>query len=166
MSASSVSETIQLIIAPVVLITACGLIESGILGRYTSLGQRIRSLTHERLDLLSSGKEKEYFWMERMQEIDRQIPLLIQRHQLLQNASLLIYSSISVFIFSMFAIAIAVTSNLSVIATLSLFLFMLGTMVLCLGVFFVTQEIRISHQAICYETHRVLSLYPSSMSVK
>jgi len=38
MSAADIAQTIQLIIAPVVLITACMLFQNGILLRYASIG--------------------------------------------------------------------------------------------------------------------------------
>lgn len=44
MSAADVAQTIQLIIAPVVLITACAIVQGGILGRFIYVGQRMRLL--------------------------------------------------------------------------------------------------------------------------
>jgi Protein of unknown function (DUF2721) len=158
MSAVDVAQTIQLIIAPVVLITACAIIQGGILGRFMYVGQRIRTLANERLDLLHRGKMNDAFSQERLQEIDRQIPLLKQRHRLLQKSGLLIYGAISIFLVSMFAIALSVTSNLGEIATLALLLFLAGTCLLLTGVLFAGQEIRLSHQAICYEVDRIASL--------
>lgn len=158
MNAADVAQTIQLIIAPVVLITACAIIQGGILGRFVYVGQRMRSLANERLGLLHSGKIDDAFSLERLQEIDRQIPLLKQRHRLLQKGVLLIYNAISIFLFSMFAIALSVASNFGAVATLALMCFLLGTCLLLTGVIFAGQEIRMSHQAICYEVDRVTSL--------
>ena len=59
MSAADVAQTIQLIIAPVVLVTACTLIQNGILGRYANLGERMRLLAGERLELLRFGKSED-----------------------------------------------------------------------------------------------------------
>jgi hypothetical protein len=158
MSAVDVAQTIQLIIAPVVLITACAIIQGSTLGRFMYVGQRIRSFVHERLELLHSGKKGDAFSLERLQEIDRQLPLLKQRHRLLQKSVLLIYNAIAIFLLSMFAIALSVASNLSVIATLALLCFLLGTCLLLTGVVFMGQEIRMSHQALCYEVNRVAAL--------
>lgn len=158
MDAAEVARIIQLIIAPVVLITACAIIQGGVLGRFMYVGQRIRSLANERLELLHSGKLDDAFSVERLQEIDRQIPLLKQRHRLLQKGVLLIYTAISIFLLSMFAIALSVASNLGAAATLALFCFLIGTCLLLTGVVFAGQEIRRSHQAICYEVNRIASL--------
>ena len=157
MSAADVAKTIQLIIAPVVLITACALIQNATLGRYASVGQYMRSLALERLGLLRSG-DMDIFHQERLQEIDRQIPLLTHRHRLLQNAALVIYSAVSIFLTNMFAIALAVSLNSPGAATLVLALFLIGTGVLLTGVILISLEIRISHRAICYEVGRIGSL--------
>lgn len=156
MSAADIAQTIQLIIAPVVLITACMLFQNGILARYSNIGQRIRSLTHERFELLRSGKE-DTFYFDRLQAIDCQLPLLTQRHRLIQKAALLAHSAIAVFISTMFAIALSVTLNAGIVGMLALALFLMGTGVLLLGIFFTALEIRISHQALCYEVHQIIS---------
>jgi hypothetical protein len=158
MNAADVAKTIQLIIAPVVLITACAIIQGGILGRFIYVGQRVRGLAHERLDLLHSGKINDAFALERLQEIDRQVPLLKQRHHLLQTSVLLIYSAIAVFIVSMFALALSVASTTGAIAAMALLCFLVGTCLLLLGVIYAGQEVRMSHQAICYEVNRITSL--------
>jgi uncharacterized membrane protein len=98
------------------------------------------------------------FSLERLQEIDRQIPLLKQRHRLLQRSVLLIYNAISIFLLSMFAIALSVAVNSSLAATLALACFLLGTCLLFMGVMFTGQETRMSHQAICYEVDRITAL--------
>lgn len=158
MSATDVSKTIQLIIAPVVLITACALIQNAILIRYAAVGQYMRSLALERLQLLRSSQAADLFYLERLQEIDRQIPFLTQRHRLLQNIVVLIYGSISIFLMNMFAIAFTVAIGSDASATFALILFLLGTGVLLVSVFLTTVEIQKSHQAICYEVGRIAML--------
>lgn len=158
MSAADVAKTIQLIIAPVVLITACALIQNAILIRYAAIGQYMRSIALERLQLWQSRETNDLFFLERLQEIDRQIPLLTQRHRLLQNAVLMIYGAISIFLMNMFAIALTVAVGSDASATFALTLFLLGTGVLLTGVFLTTLEIHISHQVICYEVSRIAML--------
>lgn len=52
MSAETTARIIQTIIAPTVLITACAIILNGIIGQYNTIGSRLSSLAHERLELL------------------------------------------------------------------------------------------------------------------
>jgi Protein of unknown function (DUF2721) len=96
--------------------------------------------------------------LERFQEIDRQIPLLLQRHRLLQKNILLIYGSIAIFLVNMFAIALTVIIGSDAASTCALILFLFGTGVLLISVFLTTLEIRMSHQAICYEVNRIAML--------
>ena len=49
MNAEMVARIIQLILAPVVMISACAILESGLLGHYASINARLRNMTHERL---------------------------------------------------------------------------------------------------------------------
>lgn len=158
MSAVDIAQTIQLIIAPVVLITACMLFQNGVLVRYASIGQRIRSLVHERFELLQSGQSDDMFKIERIQTIDYQLPLLTRRHRLIQKASLLSYSATAIFISTMFAIALSVALNAAIVGTIALMLFLAGTGVWLIGIFFTAQEIQISHRALCYEIHQITSL--------
>ncbi|NJL84851.1 MAG: DUF2721 domain-containing protein [Leptolyngbyaceae cyanobacterium SM1_1_3] len=155
MNAADIAKTIQLIIAPVVLITACMLFQNGVLVRYATIGQRIRSLAHERYELLRSGKTDNAFSLERLQTIDRQLPLLTHRHRLIQKSALSAYSAIAVFILTMFVIALAVTLNASIIGTAALILFLAGTGILLISIFYISLEVRISHRAICYEVHQI-----------
>ncbi len=158
MSAENVGRTIQLIIAPVVLITACALIQNAVLLRYAGVGQYMRSIALERLQLLRSEDVKDKYYLERLQEIDRQIPLLTRRHQLVQKTVMVIYGAMITFLSNMFAIALAVALNATGVATFALILFLLGTALLLLGVCLTALEIRMSHHAICYEVGRIASL--------
>jgi hypothetical protein len=158
MSAVDIAQTIQLIIAPVVLITACMLFQNGVLARYASIGQRIRSLSHERFELVRSDKAGDTLNLGRLQAIDRQLPILIHRHRLIQRSALLAYSAIAIFIFTMFAIALSVALEAGAIGTIALILFLIGTGVLLAGIFFSGLEIRMSHRAICYEVHQITLL--------
>lgn len=158
MNAADVAQTIQLIIAPVVLITACAIIQGRVLGRFVYVGQRLRSLANERLELLHKGKMEDAFSLERLQEIDRQIPLLKQRHRLLQRSVLLIYAAIIIFLITMFVIALSVALDAGSIAALALSCFLLGTSLLLIDVILAGQEIRMSHRAMCYEIDRISSL--------
>jgi Protein of unknown function (DUF2721) len=155
MSAANIAQTIQLIIAPVVLITACMLFQNGILLRYASVGQRIRSLSHERFELIRSSKADDMYSAERLAAIDRQLPLLTQRHRLIQKAALLAYCAIAIFISTMFAIALSVAFNASVVGTIALTLFLTGTGVWLIGIFLTAIEIRSSHRALCYDVHQI-----------
>jgi len=58
MNLEMIVRTIQLIIAPAVMITACCIFTNGLLGHYAAIGERLRITVRERVDLLRL-REKE-----------------------------------------------------------------------------------------------------------
>lgn len=153
MNAEAVGRTINLIIAPTVLMSVGTLVQNGILGRYTSVGDRMRKIDQERLQLLRDKSLP--YWEERMGLLDKQVPVFIRRHSLLQSALLTIYLAMLLLLICMFAIAVSVIWAFNTWAIAALFLFLLGGVVLMLGVSLIAMEIRISHIAICYELRRL-----------
>ena len=107
MSAEVVAQTIQLVIAPAVMISGCTLIQSGILGRYSNIGTRLRSLTRERFELLTTPDIPDRMFGDALFLLDSQLKSLSRRHLLIQTAVLVLYGAILWFLFSMLAIAAA-----------------------------------------------------------
>lgn len=164
MSAQTVATVIQMIIAPVVMVTACAIIISGLLSRYSAINDRMRLMARERLDLLLAHKPEldtaptHAYTVERLHQIDRQLPDLLRRHRLVRDAVLAVYCAIIVFIVCMFVIAIADALASAWLALGALVLFLLGTAALLVGVVLTAIEVRVSHLAIRFEVERVLSL--------
>jgi hypothetical protein len=167
MTSQLVAQVIAQILAPVVMVSACAVLLTGILNRYLSVGDRLRQMAHERLELLVTGDQqrlsyaeavKHPFKAERLREIDHQLPDLQRRHLLLHNAVLIIYGAILFFIACMFMIAWAVSSKSSMLANFALWIFLAGTAVLLCGLLFVAIEVRVSAKSVQYESARVLNL--------
>lgn len=166
MTVEMVTRTIQLILAPVVMISACSITLTGLLNHYNEINHRVRAMTHERIDLLRSTGQRlaaafaaaDEFTRERLDQIDQQLPVLLHRHMLIRNAMLSIYSAILVFIVNMFVIALAAISQTDWLSSVTLICFLIGMIVLFAGVLFVVFEVHLSQRAIEYETRRVLQL--------
>src|SRR6266487_765554 len=107
MSSEAIGRTIQLILAPVVMFSACSVFVGGVLNHYTSVGDRIRALTRERLELLRGGRS--VLSLERLDEIDTQLPELLNRHRLIHHALLAVYASIGILVLMMCIIALTAT---------------------------------------------------------
>jgi hypothetical protein len=127
MNAALVTQTIQLIIAPVVMVSACGVILNGLLSRYASVNDRLRTMAHERWDLLRTTRggeavaaEPDPNVVERLQEIDIQIPQLLRLHHQLRDAALLLYVALLFFIACMFLIAAGTLLDVQPLATATL----------------------------------------------
>jgi hypothetical protein len=165
MSVEMVARTIQYILAPVVMISACAILQTGLLGHYTDISSRLRALSRERFELVMGGHRGEktladgtFYDTERLVEIDHQAPDLLHRHRLVRDCALAIYAAIFFFVVDMGLIGAAVVSNTNGIATLALVAFLIGLAALLWGILHIVVEIRSSHRAVEYEVGRVLSL--------
>lgn len=166
MDLEAVTRTIQLVLAPVVMVTACAILLGALQSRYAFVNDRLRAMSGERLELLRTPGASsltlpptaDAFVVERLEEIDRQVPDLLGRHLTLRNAILSVYYAIATFIATMFVIALATTLGTAFLATAILVLFLVGTALLFLGVGLTTLEVRASHLAVHYEVSRVMSL--------
>jgi hypothetical protein len=161
-----VAQTIQLILAPVVMVTACAITLNGLLPRYGQINDRLRGLTRERLDLLRAvGPEATEpaaaagsVAAERIAVIDRQAPDLLRRHRRVHDAVLTLFAAMIVFVATMFVIALAAAADSPALATVALLLFLAGTAVVLAGVVVASLEVGASHRALQFEVERALSL--------
>jgi Protein of unknown function (DUF2721) len=165
MTTEMIVRTISLILAPVVMITSCVLLLNGLLTRYEIISARLRAMHRERLDLLqvigyktSDGEPTLGFSMQRVQEIETQLPPLLYRHKLIRNAILAVNVAILIFISSMFIIALAVITNTPLTAGTALLAFLIGTGALLVGIVITTLELYRSQREVAYEIRHGLSL--------
>lgn len=173
MTVEMLARTIQIILAPVVMITACAIALGSLQSRYGAINDRLRLMTRERLDLLRTlgvqivplmppgGTPQiatDAYAEERLIELDVQIPQLLRRHRLGHVAVLAAYYAMLVFIGDMFVIAAAVATNASLLVAPALIVFLVGMSVLLAGVLAIAEEVRSSHRTLRYEVERVLGL--------
>ncbi len=160
MSPEAVSRTISLIIAPAVMISACAILLGGLLSRYSSINDRLRSMVRERLDLLSAVDEADLgpVARTRLDLLNYQVPDLMRRHRQEHNAIVTTYLSILVFILSMLILGIAATTSLDLVASAALFVFLFGTILLSFAVVLIIGEVRNSLVAVSYEVTQVFHL--------
>ena len=157
MSAETVTRTIQLILAPVVMLSACSIFVGGLLSHYAAINDRIRALAHERFELLR-GPRDDRLVAERLEEIDVQLPALLRRHGLVQHALLAAYLGILILVASMCVIALSATVSAEWLVSLVLAMFVVGILAVLLSVVLISVEVRTSQQAIGFEVQRVLLL--------
>jgi hypothetical protein len=163
---ASIIQTIQLVIAPAVMITACAILLAGIQSRYAAVNDRLRLLARERLDLfrrdddtrLAPPPPANVYAIERLTEIDAQVPGLLRRHRLIRDSLVLVYVAVAIFLLSMLTIAAAAALQPPLVAALALGLFLLATASLLAGVILTTADVWLSHLALQYEVNRVMGL--------
>ncbi len=165
MSAADVTRAIQAILAPVVMVSACAVLLTGLLNHYDAINTRLRALAGERRSLLHAADgaiapavQSSAFAMERLAEIDHQLPALLRRHRLQRDAVLSIYSAAGVFIVDMFLIALAAAVDTRWTSTLALCAFLAGTAAMLAGLLQTVREVRHSHEAVEYDARRAAAL--------
>ena len=160
MSVETVARTIQLILAPVVMVSACAILLGSLQTRYGAINDRLRTIARERLELLQSDRSstRERLADERLTQLDTQIPLLLAHHKLAHHAVLTVYCAVVVFVMDMFVIALGAVVNVDLVATVVLLLFLAGISLLLIAAVFAALEVSTSHRALYYEVHRVAGL--------
>ena len=162
-----VLKSIQLIVAPVVMVTACAILSGGILSRCANVNDRLRLMARERFDLLSAplmhsknADNRTAFDMtsERLSQIDRQIPLLLGHHRQIRQAIFALYGAATIFLLDMFIIATSVVLTSDFFAVAALFIFLIGVGVLLTSLVITVQEVSTSHRALYYEVMRIAEL--------
>jgi len=151
----TLARTIQTILAPVVMVTACAIILGGLWGHIAAINDRLRLMNRERLELWRASSTDAYT-SERLLQIDTQAPQLLRRHRLVLDAIVTIYAAMLVYLVSM--LAIAGSTLLKIPASLALFLFLIGTLLALGGLLVAIFELRASQSALEWETRQVASL--------
>jgi hypothetical protein len=158
----AVARTIQLVLAPVVVVSACSIFVGGLLSRSTNLSDRIRAMTTERLDLVrriaAAGADADPVNSERLGELDVELPQLTRCHQLLHRSVLAIYVAILILVASMVLMAVAGIAPVDWLMGVVLVLFVSGVLALLLSVALVALEVRTSHRALDFEVRRVMNV--------
>lgn len=158
MTAEAIARTIQTILAPVVMISACALFLSGHQARYAAVTNRLRNMVHERLELLHDDNDTSTLKVERLRQIDRQLPELLHHHKGIHETVMTIYSAVMIFIISMFTIAFAAAMHSAWMAFAALVLFLSGTGVLLLGIVVAALAFRTAHRGIQYEVRQTCGI--------
>ena len=163
MNIQTAGKTIQLILAPVVMVTACGVLLNGMLAHYAAINDRIRALVGERLGLtlLTPAADRYAHATERLTEIDHQVPTLLRRHRQVHDAILLINAAVVTLVSSMFIIGAAALADSDTLGTIALFVFLAGTVGVMLSAGFMAIEARSSSASVGYEAQRVMRLTPT-----
>jgi hypothetical protein len=94
----SVIQIIQLILAPAVMINACGLLLLATSNKYSNVLNRIRLLNEEKRKLSRKAGEKNFEEMHRLESLSRQIGHLMHRAELVRNSVMCYTGAIGLFI--------------------------------------------------------------------
>jgi hypothetical protein len=153
---ASVASIIQTILAPAVMISACGLLLLGMQNKYGRIIDRLRSLARERLELIPQRGEP--LANARLTLIDRQLPDLMLRLRKQQSAVLGLFRAVAIFVADGFLIAGGLLLAPGIGNALALAAFLLGMGFVFWSVVQAATEIRISTRAVTYEVEECRKL--------
>jgi hypothetical protein len=134
----SVIQAIQLILAPGVMISACGLLLLGISNKFTSVLNRIRILTEEKRKIILNASERNFLTTEvqRIESITRQVAGLLKRAQLIRNSVFCYLCAVGLFVVTSLLIGADYFVPMLQLRYLILGTFLSGMVVVFVGVIF------------------------------
>ena len=96
--------------------------------------------------------------VERIREIDVQLPDLLRRHKLDHDTVLTLYCAMLTFILTMLVIALALQLDALWASLMALVIFLIGTAILALSITLTIIEVSSSQRSIIYEVKEISSL--------
>lgn len=155
MNAEMIAHTIMFILALAVMLNATAVLFNGLLSDSALLNERMRRLAYEGLELLRAVQD--VLNLERLQEIDTELPAMLHRHKMLRNAILLISIAIAPYVVTMLLIGLAAFGVLWV-ETAALILFLFSTALMLVGILYKVLEVHSSHFTVAFEVERIRRL--------
>ncbi|MDF1612088.1 MAG: DUF2721 domain-containing protein [Stygiobacter sp.] len=146
-------QIIQLMLAPAVMINACGLLLLGINNRYSLVVNRIRLLNEEKRKLMLKIGEKSPSIEDniRLESLAVQINALTYRARLIRNSVLGYAIAIALFISTSLVLGISSVLSLSKLNFIIIITFLLGMISVIVGVIFAGHEALKGYEIISYE---------------
>ncbi len=139
---SSIVEIIQLMLAPGLMISACGLLLLAMNNKYSLVVNRIRLLNEERRRALHKLGDKEFSFQEnvRFESITKQLEKLTYRVGLVRNAVLSYTLAVALFVLTSLLIGFGYLFEVTKINSFITILFLLGMISVLVGVLFAAYE--------------------------
>jgi hypothetical protein len=146
-------QIIQLMLAPAVMINACGLLLLGINNKYSLVVSRIRLLNEEKRRLMIKMGEKAPTTDDnvRLESIAVQISALTYRAKLVRNSVLCYTSAIALFVSTSLVLGISSVLSLGKLNFLIITTFLLGMSFVLIGIVFAAFETKKGYDIISYE---------------
>lgn len=149
----NVIQIIQLMLAPAVMINACGLLLLGINNKYSLVVNRIRLLNEEKRRLFLRAGEKPLSTQDnvRLESIAKQIVNLVTRVRLVRNAVLCYTTGVALFVFTSLLIGISSFLFISEMNYFIITAFLFGMLIVFMGVIFTGLETKKGYEIILFE---------------
>ncbi len=138
----SIVEVIQLMLAPGLMISACGLLLLSMNNKYSLVVNRIRLLNEERRKFFSKAGERDFNYEEniRLESISMQLTKLAFRVKLVRNAVLSYTLAVAFFVLTSLFIGLEYVLGSESLNYLVTILFLAGMLLVLLGVIYAAYE--------------------------
>jgi hypothetical protein len=150
---SSIVQIIQLMLAPGLMISACGLLLLGMNNKYSLIVNRIRLLNEERRRVLKKIEESELSYQEnvRIESISKQLKKLSFRVKLVRNAVLSYTIAVALFVVTSLFIGFGYLFDITRLNSFITTLFLLGMVSVLIGVIYAAYETYKGYEIVTYE---------------
>lgn len=137
----TIVNVIQAMLAPGIMISACGLLILGMNNKYSIVVNRIRLLNEERRKLFGKAGDKEFNYNEnvRLGSINIQLDQLAFRLKLVRNAVVCYTTAVALFVLTSLAIGIAFFTGGNYDTAIAV-LFLLGMLAVLTGILYAAYE--------------------------
>jgi hypothetical protein len=143
-------DFIQAMLAPGIMISACGLLILGMNNKYSLIVNRIRLLDEEVRRLLSGNNELMPFQTERMKNIKQQLQLFHSRVAFVRNAVVLYSLAVAFFIVTSVFIGLEMAVSYD-LQNLTVILFLAGMLSVLTGIIFAVREVLRGYRIVTLE---------------
>ena len=149
----SIIEVIQLMLAPGIMISACGLLLLGMNNKYSLVVNRIRILNEEKRRFVTKAAEKDFSYDEtiRLESISRQLSALTYRAKLVRNAVFFYTTAVASFVLTSLFIGVQYLGEFQSLNFIITTLFLIGMIAVLAGVIFAAYETIKGYQIIHLE---------------
>jgi hypothetical protein len=148
-----ITKFISDMLAPVVMLSACGLFLLGLQNKYSNIINRIRELTEEMREL-KLHDELNKFQERRLRSVEKQVVRLLRRARLDKNSILNIYAAMLFFMLTSLSIALRDLGWILRSQIPALILFLIGTALVFVGTIYAYLEVRISYRVVQLEVEQ------------
>lgn len=144
---------IQLMLAPAIMISACGLLLLGMNNRYSLVVNRIRLLNEEKRKLLVKIGEEPPSLDDniRLESISKQISFLVYRVKLVRNSVISYASAVALFVITSILIGVSSVMPIFKLNYFIIITFLLGMISVLIGVLFAGFETKKGYDIIKFE---------------
>jgi hypothetical protein len=148
-------ELIQQMLAPGLMISACGLLLLGVNNKQVAAQGRIRALDEEKRTLIRTARKEplDDILEERLSNVEHQLKTYGQRIIMFRNSVFSFTVSVALFVAASLAIGLQQLGKMDVFSTIALIAFLVGMLTTLAGAVFAAIEVWLAYKVISRELY-------------